>query len=282
LKVRRPHVAGSFYERDAQNLRDQLKQCFLHKYGPGRLPEKTIKGARSLLALVCPHAGYVYSGPTAARSYLQLATDGKPECIIILGPNHTGLGSILSTNTEGAWSTPLGDVSIDSELAKTIVKESGIIDVEDYAHMNEHSIEVQLPFLQYLYGNEFSFVPICMMAQDLETSVELGKALAKCLERRDGVIIASSDMSHYEPHEEAVRRDKFAIDKILALDEVGLQRVVEEKNVSMCGYGPVTAAIRAAKELGANKAEFLGYSTSGDTSGDKSAVVGYLSAAIAH
>ncbi len=280
MKTRRPRAAGSFYERDPVRLRQQIRECFLHKLGPGKLPGELGKGPRKIAAIVCPHAGYIYSGPTAAHSYFQLANDGKPRSLVILGPNHTGLGSILSTNTEGVWSTPLGDVSIDSELAEMIVKESGIVDVEDGAHANEHSIEVQLPFLQFIFGTDLRFVPICMMAQDLQTSVELAKSLARCLGNRDAVVIASSDMSHYEPHEETVRRDKYAIDQILAMNETQLQRVIEEKNITMCGYGPVTTAIRAAKEMRATKAEFLGYATSGDTSGDTSAVVGYLSISI--
>lgn len=280
MKVRRPCVAGAFYHRDPAGLKEQIRTCFLHSLGPGKIPEAREKGPRKLAALVCPHAGYIYSGPTAARSYFQLANDGKPRSLVILGPNHTGLGSILSTNTEGAWNTPLGDVPIDSELASLIVKESGIVDVEDRAHMNEHSIEVQLPFLQFVFGSTFSFVPICMMAQDLETSMDLGKALGRCLKDRDALLIASSDMSHYVPHDEAVRQDKFVIDQILAMNESELHRVIDAKNITMCGYGPVTVAIRAAKEMNAAKTEFLGYSTSGDASGDKSAVVGYLSVAI--
>lgn len=277
MKVRRPYVAGAFYSGSKSALTTEIERCFTHKFGPGKIPERPKRGERKLVALVCPHAGYMYSGPVAANSYYHLAVDGLPPSIVIIGPNHSGMGSGVSAVTEGIWLTPLGEVTIDTETAKRICAQSSIVDIEERSHTYEHSIEVQLPFLQYIFGDNFRFVPICMMMQDLETSKELGEALATALKGLDAVIIASSDMTHYEPHEIAEKRDKLAIDAILEMDDLKLQKVIESQNITMCGHGPVAAAIRAAKELGATKANLLGYKTSGDITGDKSSVVGYLS-----
>jgi len=232
-----------------------------------------------VVGLVVPHAGYMASGPVAAHAYNHLAKDGKPDVIVVFGPNHTGHGSALSIMNEGAWRTPLGDVEVDTETANQILSASDIIDVDDRAHVYEHSIELQLPFLQYLYGSEFKFVPICFMMQDLVSSREVGKAVATALKGKNALVIASSDLTHYEPQERAEKKDKMAVDAALEMDEEGYYRAVEAYGISTCGYGPVIAAITAAKELGAKKAELLSYKTSGDVLGDRSAVVGYASIA---
>ena len=152
VRVRHPCQAGAFYEGNAESLKRQIRNCFLNKLGPGQLPTVVENGPRSVVGLICPHAGYMFSGPVAAHSYYQLAIDGKPDLVFILGPNHTGLGSGLAVMNEGVWRTPLGDVEIDAEAANQVVQESKIVDVDETAHSYEHSIEVQLPFLQYLYG----------------------------------------------------------------------------------------------------------------------------------
>lgn len=238
------------------------------------------KGPRKIIALICPHAGYMYSGPIAAHSYYNLALDGKPEIVVILGPNHTGMGSGVSLMSEGTWNMPLGDVNVDSDIAHKIWKSSKIIDLDDTAHLFEHSIEVQLPFLQYIYGSDLKFVPIAMLMQDLQTGRMVGNAIAEALAGKNAVIIASSDMTHYEPQEYAERKDRMATDAILKLDEEKLQSIVDSQEITMCGPGPVTAAITAAKKLGATKASMLCYKTSGDITGDYSQVVGYLAVAI--
>jgi AmmeMemoRadiSam system protein B len=280
LKVRRPCQAGAFYAGTKNSLKVEIERCFLHRLGPGKLPSVPAKGERKIVALVCPHAGYMYSGPVAATSYYHLAIDGTPDIIIILGPNHSGFGSGVSIMTEGKWATPLGEVEIDSNVANEIVKNSKLIDVDDQAHAYEHSIEVQLPFLQYIYGDKFKFVPICMMMQDIETSVEVGEAILKALAGKNAVIIASTDMTHYEPQEIAEKKDRIAINAIIKLDEAELQRAVELNMISMCGYGPVTSALKAAKALDAREAKLLSYKTSGDVTGDYEAVVGYASIVI--
>jgi AmmeMemoRadiSam system protein B len=279
LKIRRPAVAGSWYAGTPNSLRSQIEELFTHRLGPGSLPQTVKDGPRNIVGLVVPHAGYMASGPVAAHAYHSLAKDGKPNIIVIFGPNHTGRGSALSIMNEGFWRTPLGDVEIDTETANRILQASRIVDVDDRAHAYEHSIELQLPFLQYLYGSAFKFVPVCFMMQDLMSSREVGKAVAAALKGKNGLVIASSDMTHYEPQESAEKKDKMAIDAALAMDEKQYYHTVEAYGISTCGYGPVIAAITAAKELGAKKAQLLCYKTSGDVIGDRSAVVGYASIA---
>jgi len=222
----------------------------------------------------------VYSGPVAAHGFYFAASCGEPDSVVILGPNHTGIGSGISIATMGAWRTPLGDVDVDSELARSIQASSQLIDVDESAHRYEHSIEVQLPFLQYIYRPRLRFVPICMMLQDLASSRDVGEAIAKASKGRNVLIIASTDMTHYEPQRIAEKNDQLVINAILRLDETALQETVETHGISMCGYGPVSATLVASKELGASHGELLAYHTSGDITGDRSQVVGYCSAAL--
>jgi AmmeMemoRadiSam system protein B len=279
LKVRHPAVAGSWYAGTSAGLRTQIENCFTHKLGPGELPKVVQEGTRNIVGLVCPHAGYMYSGHVAAHAYYELAKDGKPDVIVIFSPNHTGRGSALAVMNEGVWRTPMGDVEIDAQTANQILSESRIIDVDDRAHAYEHSIELQLPFLQYLYGSAFKFVPICFLMQDLESSREVGQATAKALSGKNALVIASTDMTHYEPQERAEKKDKMAVDAAIKMDEEQYYSTVESHAISTCGYGPTIAAITAAKALGAKKAKLLCYKTSGDITGDFSAVVGYASMA---
>lgn len=178
---------------------------------------------------------------------------------------------------EGTWRTPLGDVKIDTATANLILEESDIIDVDDSAHALEHSIEVQLPFLQFLYGSTFKFVPICFLMQDLQSSREVGVAVAKALTNKNALVVASTDMTHYEPQKTAEQKDKKAIEAALKLDSQLLYSTVEAQHISMCGYGPTIAAITAARELNAKEAKLLCYKTSGDITGDHFSVVGYAS-----
>ncbi len=277
MSVRRPYVAGSFYSREPQRLRREIEGSFRHKLGPGKLPVKGEK-PRTITAIVCPHAGYIYSGHVAAYSYLALSEEKAPDTAVILCPNHTGLGSAVSLMGEGAWETPLGRVTIDEELSRAIFKTSGIIDYDESAHKYEHSIEVQLPFIQYIYGSAVSLVPICMGFQDLETSKNVGEAVAEATRGKNVVVIASTDMTHQEPQESAYRKDHLVLAELERLDEEGVQNAVSKNHMTMCGYGPVSAAIVASKILGANAAEILSYHTSGDITGDRGAVVGYASA----
>ena len=179
--------------------------------------------------------------------------------------------------TKGTWKTPLGEVEIDSELGEQILAKSSYLEEDSVAHQYEHSIEVQLPFLQYLYGQKLKFVPICFLMQDLQSSRGVGEAVGNALSGKNALVIASTDMTHYEPQERAERKDRLAIDAAIKMDEELYYSTVESRRISTCGYGPVVAAITAAKLLGATKAQLLCYLTSGDIMRDYSSVVGYAS-----
>lgn len=275
---RRPAVAGMFYEADPNLLKEQIIGSYLHPLGPGKLPEVKIKGPRKILGLVSPHAGYMYSGPIAAHGYYRLASDGKPDTFVILGPNHTGLGSPIATMVGDYWIMPFGKVEIDSELAKEVVKLSEIVDIDSVAHRYEHSIEVQIPFLQHLFG-EIKIVPIVMMWQTKDVAAKIAKAVHEASEKlgKDIVIIASTDLNHYEPHSETVRKDNMAIDAILRRDSELLSKVLDAYNISMCGPGPAMVLMEYSKLVGDVEVELLKHATSGDITGDKTAVVGYVS-----
>ncbi len=275
---RKPAVAGYFYESDEDLLKERIKWCYTHPVGPGRIPTK-LGDKRSIKGLISPHAGYEFSGPVAAFSYLELAEDGLPETVLILCPNHTGMGSGLSAMTQGSWITPLGEVPIDTQFARELVNKYPLLDDEPSAHIREHSCEVQLPFLQEL-GQDFKLVPICMMMQDLETSQELGRAIASTVDEleRDLVVIASTDFTHQMPHEVAEAQDAKVLEAIETFDEEEMIKRIITNNVTMCGYGPVATTMAASKAMGARDAGILKYATSGDTSGNYTSVVGYGSA----
>jgi len=276
--LRSPIVAGQFYAGTRPALLKQIEQSYTSRQGPGKVP-KLKSGPRKIVGLVSPHAGYIYSGPVATHGFSKLAEDGCPKSFVIIGPNHSGAGSGVSIMNSGKWSTPLGEVQIDEELAESIKIASEIIDVDPVAHDYEHSLEVQLPFLQHLFG-KIKMVPICMMLQDEHTAVEVGDTIAKASTGKDVVIIASTDFTHYESQESAMEKDKKVIGEILSMDPREVVRMVDEESITMCGYGVVAAMLQAAKKLGAKKAELLKYATSGDTAGPMEQVVGYASIAV--
>jgi AmmeMemoRadiSam system protein B len=274
--LRRPTVAGQFYEGDAEALRAQLKACFLHRLGPQKLPQVNFHmRPRNIVGMVCPHAGYMYSGPVAATAFYELAIDGKPDTVVLLGPNHTGYGSALALMREGTWQTPLGNVEIDTELANAILKETRTVDADATAHRFEHSLEVQLPFLQFLYGNDFKIVPICYLMQDYDSAVEVGRALTEALDATNTVVIASSDMTHYEPAKKAAQKDQEALKHVIAMDAKRFYETIEKQNITACGYAPITSLITYANGVNAKEAKLLSYHNSGDITGDNSSVVGY-------
>jgi len=228
---------------------------------------------QEVIGLVSPHAGYVYSGPVVGAT---LSRVELKDTVIIMGPNHTGSGKPLSIMTEGVWKTPLGDVEIDSELGKEILVASSYLQEDQLAHQHEHSIEVQLPFLQY-FKPDIKLVPIILAQAREDVYQEIGREIAKVIKEsnKEVIIIASSDMTHYESQRAAQTKDNQAIAAILELNEDELLKRVQELDISMCGYAPAVSLISAAKELGATGAELVKYQTSGDTSGDYTAVVGY-------
>ncbi len=260
--IRNPVVAGQFYPGSASQLKTMIESF---------VDEKVEK--QEIIGLVSPHAGYVYSGPVAGAVISRIKFK---DTFIIMGPSHTGRGKPFSIMTEGAWKTPLGEVEIDSELGKRILTASSYLREDHQAHQHEHSIEVQIPFLQY-FKPDVRIVPIVLAHAGGSTYKEIGREIAAAVKElnREVVIIASSDMTHYEPQDSAKRKDNQAIDAILALDEDELLKRVSELDISMCGYAPTVSLITAAKELGAKGAELVKYQTSGDTSGDYSSVVGY-------
>ena len=276
--TRQPAVAGTFYEADAEGLREAIDDCFLGPFGPGSRPEPASTVTRNIVGLVCPHAGYRFSGCAAAAAYFELARDGLPETAVLIGPNHRGIGSPAAIMSSGTWRTPLGNVEIDSETARAILRGSDLLQEDETAHLPEHSLEVQLPFLQYLGGGT-KIVPILLSILAWENAgsytENLGRAISEALQGKNAVVIASTDLTHYEPKEFAERQDRMAIEAIEALRYRSLLDVVARRGISMCGAVPTAVAIVACSGLGARKASLLTYYTSGDIVGDTSQVVGY-------
>lgn len=263
--VRPPAVAGSFYEGDPQRLREQVERCI------GGQP----RAAEQFIGVVSPHAGLMYSGRIAGVLYQQL---NIPKRLIILCPNHTGVGTTASINSSGSWRTPLGLVPIDEALAAELRAESSLLQEDVRAHAREHSLEVQLPFLQHV-APDFMFVPICLALGSLRQCEELGGSIARVVQRvgEPVGIIASSDFNHYEDQRVTMEKDQRAIEAILELDPSELWSRVRAENISMCGYIPATVMLYAARALGATRARLLMHATSGDVNGDYDAVVGYAS-----
>jgi len=260
--IREPVVAGRFYPGNPSTLEEEIK---------GFIEEKAPK--KDVIGLVSPHAGYMYSGAVAGATISRIKF---PQTFIILGPSHTGRGKPFSIMTEGTWRTPLGDVEIDSALAGDILARSRHLEEDTVAHLYEHSIEVQLPFLQY-FKRDIKIVPIVLSLAPMALYMEVGEEIADVIKKSGTrpVIIASTDMTHYEPKEKAKSKDTQAIKAILDLNEDALMNLVIERNLTMCGYAPTTVLISAAKILGAKGAELVDYKTSGDVTGDYSSVVGY-------
>jgi MEMO1 family protein len=259
---REPAVAGQFYPDSPSQLRSMI-ESFVDKNA-----EK-----EDVVGLLAPHAGYIYSGAVtgAVISRVQFK-----DTFIILGPNHTGNGKPFSVMTEGSWKTPLGEVRIDSELAKKLVSVSKYLKADSLAHQFEHSIEVQVPFLQY-FKPDVKIVPIILSLGTGDIYQQIGRDIVAAFRelKREAVIFASSDMNHYEPQGIAKKKDQQAIEAMLDLNQNELLKRVEEQEISMCGFAPAVAMITAARELGAISPRLVKYQTSGDVSGDYNSVVGY-------
>ncbi len=260
--IREPAVSGQFYPDSPSKLKSMI-DSFIDKDA-----EK-----EDIVGLLAPHAGYIYSGAVvgAVISKVQFK-----DTFVILGPNHTGYGKPFSIMTEGKWKTPLGEVEIDSELAKKMVSISAYLKEDIEAHEFEHSIEVQVPFLQY-FRPDVKIVPIILSLGNGDIYKQIGRDIVQALSalKREAIIFASSDMSHYEPQGVAKKKDQLAIQAMINLDQDELLKRVEGENISMCGYAPAVVMLTAAKELGATSPRLVKYQTSGDVSGDYNAVVGY-------
>lgn len=262
--IRKAIVAGQFYSNNPKHLETEIQGYFIQN-----------ASKEEVIGLVAPHAGYMYSGATAGAVYSRII---PAQTFIILCPNHTGYGKPFAIMTKGKWETPLGEVPIDFQLANQLLSSSKFLQEDHLAHLYEHSIEVHLPFLQVVFREEtFEIVPICISHSNEADCKKLGLEIGMILKNlsKKVVIIASSDMTHYEFHDDAQRKDKIAIDAILKLDEDMLLEEVHRYHITMCGYIPTVVMLTAAKVLGAKEAELVKYTTSGETTGDYQQVVGY-------
>ena len=262
--IRSPAVAGQFYPGSKPSLLKTLNAL---------VPEIELEKRRHALAVVSPHAGYVYSGRVAGET---IGSVKVPENVVILGPNHTGHGAQVALMANGSWDMPMGEVQINKELAALIKENSPLVEVDDVAHRFEHSLEVQVPFLQHMQKN-LTIAPIVVSHVSYETCVSVGQGLANAIKSygKSVLIVASTDMTHYESRQSASAKDSLALERIQELDPEGLYNTVVGKRISMCGIMPTTVTLVAALALGATKAELIRYTDSGETSGDTSHVVGY-------
>ena len=261
MAIRRPAVAGRFYPGTESALRSSVDDLL------------TERSQRRAIAVVAPHAGYVFSGATAGRVFSSVRV---PSRVIVLSPNHTGRGATLSVWADGTWSTPLGDVPIDTELCEALLAAEPQLSADEEAHRREPAIEVELPFLQVL-NPSFRLTPIVVGATRREVLTSLGESLARVIKEvgEEVLIVSSTDMSHYVSAEVARFLDGKALERIEALDPVGLFDVVRNHSISMCGVMPTTVTLSAAVALGATESTVVEYTHSGVVSGDYAQVVGY-------
>ncbi|MCM8821267.1 MAG: AmmeMemoRadiSam system protein B [Candidatus Omnitrophica bacterium] len=262
-KIRKPSVSGYFYPGMKTNLIEDLKKYIV--YEENKIIPKGI---------ICPHAGYVYSGKTAGKVYGKIA---QFETAIILGPNHHGYGEPYAIDDSDEWETPIGNVEIDTEIRKKLLEKSRYLQIDSMSHKSEHSIEVQVPFLQFL-NPAVKIVPVLISSMyDANPWYEIGYSIALALSeiKRNAIVVASSDFTHYEPAEQAEKKDRMAIEKILKLDADEFLNIVSEHDISICGFAPITAAITASKILEARQGILVDYTNSGNVSGDFEQVVGY-------
>lgn len=262
--VRHPAVAGRFYPSDPEALRLEVDAY---------LSQDPLRKATGALGCIAPHAGYLYSGHVAGAVFAGLEV---PELCVVMCPNHTGMGRPLAIMSDGAWETPLGSVPIDSDFATSLKQRCPLLHEDSAAHRSEHAVEVELPFLQ-MSQPRLRLVPIALGTGRFEALEQLGIALAEAIvaHREPVLIVASSDMNHYESDAITRVKDQSAIEPILRLDARGLFDVVTQQHISMCGFGPAVAMLTAVIRLGATSAQLVKYATSGDISGDRDAVVGY-------
>jgi len=259
--IRQPAVAGKFYTNDPDRLREELS--FLVPQGE----------ADRAVGIIAPHAGYIYSGKVAGRVY---ATVNVPDTVLVIGPNHTGVGAPAALAPAGEWLTPLGPVPINSRLSKLILKHAAAVREDVVAHRFEHSLEVQLPFLQYR-NPQVTIAALCLSLADFDTISHLGEGIARAIAEFEAevLIVASSDMTHYESARAAKAKDDLALAQLADMNPEGLLKVCREKGITMCGVIPSTAMLVAAKALGATSSRLVSYATSGEVSGDLNSVVAY-------
>lgn len=266
--IRKSLIAGSWYPGDPGRLRSDI-ETYLNNVPP--VPDE-----RRVMAIVSPHAGYAYSGQVAAYAYKRIE-GRKFDAVVVIGPSHRAFFKGASIYDRGGYETPLGIVPVDMETAQQIQSRSGMISFTPNAHRQEHSVEIQLPFLQVVLGS-FSFVPIIMGVQDEQTCRELAEAIAGALQGREVLIVGSSDLSHFRNYEKTVRMDRVVLDHMERMDAEGLLRDLKRGSCEACGGGPIAVTMMAAGQMGAAGSSVVKYSNSGDVTGDRSSVVGYAAA----
>jgi hypothetical protein len=270
--IRKPAVAGSFYPDNSDELNQMIQSCFTHEFGPNSNPPK--KSLEHVFGVICPHAGYMYSGPIASHSYYEISSQ-EFDLAVIIGPNHLAIGSKIATMSDAKWQTPLGISEVDGESANELVDMTDNIEQDYFSHSKDHSLEVQIPFLQEMFPSNLKILPIIMAKQDIDAATEVGNAISHIAKSKKIMIIGSSDFTHYEENNFAHKQDISLIESILKMDVNGFYETLIEKKHSACGYGAIAATMIACKNLGSKKGELLAYATSGDVIGNKESVVGY-------
>ena len=274
MEIRTPAVSGTFYPENEKKLKNLIHDCFMHPIGPGKI--SPTDSYEKIYGVICPHAGFVYSGPVACHSFYSLSASSS-NLAIIVGPNHYGIGQNVASMVDASWKTPLGLVEVDSDSVLELREHLDILEIDSFSHSKEHSIEVQIPILQEVFSDEMKILPISLINQEQKTATMIGSAIAKIAQEKDALLIGSSDFTHYEENEFAHRQDLALIDPILKLDVDEFYKILYERKVTACGFGAIASIMTACKELGATEGKLLKYATSGDVSGDKSSVVGYAS-----
>lgn len=275
MGVRQPVVAGSFYPSQEEELRNFIETMITeemkHKL------QNTAKGIREATGVVSPHAGYIYSGRLSAFSFYILSLLSPVETVVLIGPNHRGIGAKVALAEEDAWQTPLGIVSVDAEAVEFLRRRTPLFQVDSLAHRFEHSLEVQLPFLQYFLSYDFQILPLSLTKQDLATVKTIAEVLLALREQRKIFIIASSDFSHYEPAKVAMEKDLNLINQILNLDVESFYQKIYDQKISICGPGGIATLMIYHQSISKGRGELLLYAHSGEVSGDFEQVVGYAS-----
>ena len=272
MEIRTPAVSGTFYPENKKKLKNLIHDCFMHPIGPGKT--SPTDSDEKIYGVICPHAGFVYSGPVACHSFYSLSASSS-KLAIIVGPNHYGIGQNTASMIDVSWKTPLGLVEVDSDSVLELREHLDILEIDSFSHSKEHSIEVQIPILQEVFSDEMKILPISLINQEQKTATLVGSAIAKIAQEKDALLIGSSDFTHYEENGFAHRQDLVLIDPILKLDVDEFYKILYERKVTACGFGAIASIMTACKELGATQGKLLKYATSGDVSGYKSSVVGY-------
>jgi len=279
---RSPYYSGSFYPKEKSDLKKLLDFCFIEsEFGPQQISKinKNNNNKNKIYGLIVPHGAYIFSGAISANAFFEI-NGQNIDTFILIAPDHKGIGKRISIMREGYWQTPLGDVLINKEITNELKTHNNIIIEDKLVHQFEHSLEIQIPFLQYSRLNSFTIVPILLKDQDIGTSLKLGNLLAKSISRKNAIIIASSDLTHYELNLNAYAKDFRLIKSIEKIDIELFYQTIKNLNISICGYGAIASLMRSVHLLGSKKGVLLKYATSGDiTLDNKNTVVAYTAIA---